>query len=100
MVGRAEFTLESREAVARMERSEIRATSASLALAALQLRQRLDDLLLAVDDLGEKAGAVDVAVLIPACFHQHARGLVGRQGQPLHGRAKGLAVELADLLGD
>src|SRR5262249_32970918 len=72
----------------------------SLRLPAVQLRQRLDDLLLAVDDLGEEAGAVDVAVLVPACFHQHARRFIGRQGQAIHRGAKGLAVELADFLRD
>src|SRR5258708_9873626 len=38
-----------------------------------ELGQDLDDLLLAVDDLGQEAGAVDVAILFPARLHQDAR---------------------------
>src|SRR5262245_52860549 len=65
-----------------------------------ELRQNLDDLLLAVHDFAQEAIAVDVAVLVPAGFHQDVGLLLRRDGDAMRGRRKGLAVELADLFGD
>src|SRR6186713_1940344 len=63
-------------------------------------RQRLDDDLLAVHDLGQEALAVDVAVLVERDVHQHARGVLRRDLRAVHRRGERLAVDLADLLGD
>src|SRR2546428_701588 len=57
--------------VARPARSNCR-TSDSALLSAAQLGQGLDDLLLALDDFGQEADAVDVAVVIPGGLHQDA----------------------------
>src|ERR1700716_1185521 len=65
-----------------------------------ELGQNLDDLLLAVHDFAQEAVAVDVAVLVPAGLHQNVGLLLGRDGDAVGGRRKGLAVELADLFGD
>src|SRR5437667_2354306 len=65
-----------------------------------ELGQNLDDLLLAVDHLAQEAVAVDVAILVPAGFHQDVGLLLGRDGDAVGGRRKGLAVELADLFSD
>src|SRR5215470_12757058 len=65
-----------------------------------ELGQNLDNLLLAVHHFAEKAVAIDVAVLVPAGFHQDVGLLSGRDGDAVGGRRKGFAVELADLLGD
>src|SRR5215470_14965969 len=65
-----------------------------------ELGQNLDDLLLAVHDFAQEAVAVDVAVLVPGGFHQDIGLLPGRDGDAVGGRGEGLAVELADLLGD
>src|SRR3954454_6709781 len=65
-----------------------------------ELRQNLDDLLLTVHDFTEKAVAVDVAVLVPGRLHQDVGLLVGRDGDAVGGRRKGLAVKLADLFGN
>src|SRR5438309_11672464 len=64
-----------------------------------QLGQRLDDLLLAVDDLGQEADAVNVAVRIPGGLHQDARLLLGRDGEAVQRLRQQLAIELAELLG-
>src|SRR5947207_15132851 len=64
-----------------------------------QLRQRLHDLLLAVDHLGEEADAVDVAVRVPGGLHQDARLLLRLDGEAVHGLGERLAIELAELLG-
>src|SRR5215470_8624686 len=65
-----------------------------------ELGQNLDDLLLAVHDFAQEAVAVDVAVLVPAGFHQDVWLLLRRDGDAMSGRGKSLAVELADLFGD
>src|SRR5712692_5149379 len=64
-----------------------------------QLGQRLDDLLLAVDYLGQEADAVDVAVRVPGGLHQDARLLLGRDGEAVQRLRQQLAVEFSDLLG-
>src|SRR5205807_4647746 len=64
-----------------------------------QLGQRLDDLLLAVDDFGQEADAVEVAVRIPGGLHQDARFLLGRDGETVQRLRQQLAIELAELLG-
>src|SRR5438132_10948353 len=64
-----------------------------------ELRQRLDDLLLAVDHLGQEADAVDVAVRVPAGLHQDAGFLLGLDGEAVQRLCQQPAIELADLLG-
>src|SRR5437879_9188031 len=64
-----------------------------------QLGQRLHDLLLAVDHLGQEADAVDVAVRVPGGLHQDAGFLLGLDGEAVQRLRQQLAVELADLLG-
>src|SRR5688500_2157853 len=62
-----------------------------------ECRQRLDDFLLAVDHLGQAALAIEVAVLVEADVHQDPGIFLRRQLDALHGRGKGLRIELADL---
>src|SRR2546427_12213468 len=84
--------------VARPARSNCR-TSDSALLPAAQLGQGLDDLLLALDDFGQEADAVDVAVRVPGGLHQDAGLLLGLDGEPVQRLCQQPAVELADLLG-
>ncbi|MGX1325232.1 hypothetical protein AB7M17_008685 [Bradyrhizobium sp. USDA 377] len=64
-------------------------------LAGLQLPQGLDDLLLAVDDLGEEAGAVDVAVLFQLASVSMPGALSGVRVRPFMAAPKGLLSNLA-----
>src|SRR3989441_12568391 len=64
-----------------------------------ELGQGLDDLLLAFDDFGQEADAVDVAVVIPSGLQQDAGLLLGLDGEAVHRLGEQLAIELADLLG-
>src|SRR3989449_6065780 len=64
-----------------------------------QLGQGLDDLLLALDDFGQEADAVDVAVVIPSGLHQDAGLLLGLDGEAVQRLGEQLAIEPADLLG-
>src|SRR6266851_431013 len=63
-----------------------------------ELGQDLGDLLLAVDHLGEKADAVDLAGIVPGRLDQDRRLVGGRNGQPVHRLGEALAIELAELL--
>src|SRR5256886_1855695 len=71
--------------VARPARSNCR-TSDSALLPAAQLGQGLHDLLLALDDFGQEADAVDVAVGIPGRLHQDAGLLLGLDGEAVQDR--------------
>src|SRR5207247_552469 len=84
--------------VARPARSNCR-TSDSALLPAAQLGQGLDDLLLALDDFGQEADAVDVAVVVPGGLHQDAGLLLGLDGEAVQRLGEQLAVEPADLIG-
>src|SRR5947207_3593448 len=48
-------------------------------------RQRRDDFLLSVHDLGNEALAIEVAVLVEADVHQDAGMLLGREADAVHG---------------
>src|SRR5207244_12781880 len=84
--------------VARPARSNCR-TSDSALLPAAQLGQGLDYLLLAVDDFGQEADAVDVAVVIPGRLHQDTGLLRGLDGEAVQRPGERLATEPAELLG-
>src|SRR6266850_7320164 len=86
--------------VARPARASCRTSDSALLPALLaQLGQGLDDLLPALDDFGQEADAVDVAVVIPSGLHQDAGLLLGLDGEAVQRLGEQLAIELADLLG-
>src|SRR5215212_12230644 len=66
---------------------------------AAELRQDGLDDLLAVDDLGHEALAVDVAVLVVGRLHQDARLLVGGNGHAVQRLGELLRIDLSHLLG-
>src|SRR6266513_4219773 len=83
--------------VARPARASCR-TSDSALLPAGQLGQGLDDSLLALDDFGQEADPVDVAVVIPGGLHQDAGLLLWLDGEAVQRLGEQLAIEPADLL--
>src|SRR3989442_6102305 len=83
--------------VARPARSNCR-TSDSALLSAAQLGHGLDDLLLALDDFGQEADAVDVAVVIPGGLHQDAGLLLGLDIEPVQDLGPQLAFIPAHLI--
>src|SRR3981189_2642954 len=54
-----------------------------------ELGEDRHDLLFAVDDFSQETGAIDVAILVPACFHQNSRRGIRLQRQSFHGGGKG-----------
>src|SRR5262249_33068553 len=63
-----------------------------------ELGQDFGNLLLAVDDLGEEADAVDLAFLVPGGFDQDTRLVLRRDGEAVHRLREAFAVKLAEFL--